>query len=464
LVVSSCLLASAAAQESTSPIAIGSRRELFVDRLLIEKLDGATLKMFTPTLAPPVSPPRPHGPYMTVLRDGDLFRFYYRGDKDPKVNWKTDGWEKYHDGEVTLAAESKDAIHWTLPNYGIYSLPIFPAGNVILADEFLTNHNFTPLIDSRPGVPKEERFKALGGLHYQPHHGEIKVRRGWPGGLRAYVSADGVHWKRLRDEPVIPDDWGVFDSQNTAFWSEHEGMYVCYFRIFDGGKRSIARTTSRDFLSWTDPVAMKPNAQGEELYTSCTQPYFRAPHIYVALPTRFVAKRGAATDIAFMTTRGGNQYHREFLESMIRPGLDVSGWGNRANYAAIGIHPTSATEMSLFAMYGKRYTLRLDGFTSLNAPFTGGEMTTKPLTFAGKELEINYSTSAGGVIWVELQDATGKAIPGYTLDDCKPIFGDKIAHIVEWQNGRDVASLAGKLIRLRVAMEDADLYSFKFNE
>jgi hypothetical protein len=314
-------------------------------------------------------------------------------------------------------------------------------------------------------VPVAERYKALGGLAYQAHkeQQEVRARRG-PGGLKAFTSPDGIHWAKLREEAVIPEAWGkYFDSQNAAFWSEHEQCYVCYFRIFDPG-RSIARTTSTNFLDWTAPTPMKPNAPGEELYTSCTQPYFRAPHIYVALPTRFVAKRGSATDIAFLTSRGGRRYDRTFLESFIRPGLGKSGWANRANYAAMGIHPTGETEMSLFLTEGRRYTLRLDGFASVNAPFAGGEMITKPVTFAGRELEINYSTSAGGLVRVELQDPAGSPFPEFMLADCDPIFGDEIARVVKWKSSSNVHALAGRPVRLRFVMEDADLFSLRFLE
>ena len=41
---------------------------------------------------------------------------------------------------------------------------------------------------------------------------------------------------------------------------------------------------------------MKPNLPGEHLYTNMTQAYGRAPHIYIALPTRFVPGRGDAPD------------------------------------------------------------------------------------------------------------------------------------------------------------------------
>src|SRR6185437_3844901 len=204
-----------AADEKSSVLDLGSRRELFVDAYLIGELKNASQKLQTPQLAPPVTPPRPHGHYATVLKADDKFQFYYRGDKDPKITWKTHGIEAYHQGEVTLYAESKDAIHWVAPRLGLFEHASFPAGNIVLMDEFLVTHNFTPFIDGRPGVPAAERYKALGGLAYQAHHKEVRERRG-PGGLKAFTSPDGIHWKKLQDEAVIPEEWGrYFDSQNT---------------------------------------------------------------------------------------------------------------------------------------------------------------------------------------------------------------------------------------------------------
>jgi hypothetical protein len=451
--------------EVTGVVDIGSRRELFVDRHIVGELNGTSLKLHTPQLMPPISQARPHGHYATVLRADDKFQFYYRGDTTPGNHWKK-GWEQYHEGEVTLYAESKNGIDWTLPKLGIYDdHPTFPAGNVVLMNEFLVTHNFTPFIDTKPGVPASERYKALGGLAYQPHkeHLEVRGRRG-PGGLKAYTSPDGIHWKRLRDKPVIPEEWGkYFDSQNYAFWSDSEQAYVCYFRRFIKGYRGIARTTSKDFINWTPFVEMAANLPNEHLYTPCTQPYYRAPHIYIALPTRFMAKRGSATDILMMSTRGGDRFDREFTQSFIRPGIGAEGWANRANYAAIGIHETSPTQMSLFLTGGRRYSMRIDGFVSVNAPLETSEFVTQPLTFAGSALEINYSTSAAGQVRVELQCTDGKVIPGFSLDNCEPIYGDHIARTVTWSSETDLGSLAGKPIRLRFEMSDADLYSLKFN-
>ncbi|MEO6785158.1 MAG: hypothetical protein ABI318_03405, partial [Chthoniobacteraceae bacterium] len=105
---------------------------------------------------------------------------------------------------------------------------------------------------------------------------------------------------------------------------------------------------------------------------------------------------------------------------------------------------------------------RLDGFVSVNAPMRGGELLTKPITFTGSKLALNFSSSAAGSIRVEIQDADGKALPGFALDDCEETFGDAIARIVTWKNGADVSSLAGKPVRLRFVLKDADLFALRF--
>jgi hypothetical protein len=110
----------------------------------------------------------------------------------------------------------------------------------------------------------------------------------------------------------------------------------------------------------------------------------------------------------------------------------------------------------------ERFTMRLDGFASLHADYAGGEMITKPLTFTGRELRLNLATGAAGSVAVEIQDADGKPVPGFALEDCRPISGDDPDRALAWKNGSDVSALAGKPIRLRWALKDADVFAFRF--
>lgn len=89
-------------------------------------------------------------------------------------------------------------------------------------------------------------------------------------------------------------------------------------------------------------------------------------------------------------------------------------------------------------------------------------MTTRLFIFAGSELEINYRTGAPGFVRVEIQNETGAPIAGFSKDDCPEIVGDEIERTVAWKRGTDVSRLAGRPVRLRFCMKDADLFSMRF--
>ena len=100
-----------------------------------------------------------------------------------------------------------------------------------------------------------------------------------------------------------------------------------------------------------------------------------------------------------------------------------------------------------------RYTLRIDGFVSVEAPYSGGSMTTKALTFDGAGLYINFATSAAGYVKVEVQDLSGDPLPGFSLEEATELVGDRIRHRVTWGENADVSALVGKPVRLKFEMK-----------
>jgi hypothetical protein len=70
-------------------------------------------------------------------------------------------------------------------------------------------------------------------------------------------------------------------------------------------------------------------------------------------------------------------------------------------------------------------------------------------------------TRPSGSGQAELRDAAGKPLAGFTLEDCRPIVGDHIDHQVSWKGGR-LATLAGKPVRLRLVLKDADVFALQF--
>ena len=65
---------------------------------------------------------------------------------------------------------------------------------------------------------------------------------------------------------------------------------------------------------------------------------------------------------------------------------------------------------------------------------------------------------------VEIQDESGEAIPGFTLGDCVAQSYDDIDRVIRWKSGSDVSALAGKPVRLKFYLRDADVFSFWFTQ
>lgn len=451
---------------SDDAVDIGSRRELFVDDAVIDRMQDIDLRLNAPT---PREVAIVHDApwegntcfYHTVIQDDDHFKMYYRGSHYDEAQQKGTH-------ENACYAESDDGVTWRKPNLGLVEFNGSKDNNIIWDNV----HNFAVFKDDNPACPDEARYKALAGNRTS--------------GLIAYQSSDGIHWSVMREEPVITE--GAFDSQNLAFWDSNKQCYAEYHRDFrkhgEDGVRDIMTGTSDDFLTWTPPEWLDyPGAPIEHLYTNQVIPYYRAPHIYMGFPKRFVPTRSmyghqhnGVSDVVFMTSRDGRSFHR-WGEALIRPGLQPERWENRNNFVAHGIMETATGlpgtphEMSLYSIEGyyrgescqmRRYAWRLDGCVSAHARLSGGEFVTRPLIFDGEALHINFATSAAGSVRIELQEAHRKPIPGYTLADGEEIYGDAVDHRVSWTGGEDLSRLAGQPVRLRFVMKDADLFAFRF--
>lgn len=81
---------------------------------------------------------------------------------------------------------------------------------------------------------------------------------------------------------------------------------------------------------------------------------------------------------------------------------------------------------------------------------------------AGTRLALNLACEAGGQATVELQDEQGKPLPGYAMGDCDPVTGDAVTQIVSWRGKSAVRALAGKAVKVRIALREARLYAFGF--
>ncbi len=487
---------------------IGSRRELFVDDYLIDQLNGkATQRLHHPVPREIVIKHEEDWEgtgtgYHSIFKDGDIYRMYYKA-------WHLDLSNKKLDtGRHPIFccyAESKDGIHWTKPDLGIHEYKGSKKNNIILYPGQFKSVNMDPghpaiFKDENPNCPPESRYKAI-----------LRILK--PLGLLAFQSADGIHWSPMSNKPVITA--GAFDSQNLAFWDPVRKEYRAYWRYFSkdhatglvgtySGIRAIRTATSKDFIHWgphTDLTYV--DSPPEQLYTNQIKPYHRAPHLLIGFPTRYV-ERGwtqsmkdlpeleerrvrssvsdrygmAITEGLFMASRNATHFKR-WNEAFLPPGIERKGtWQYGHQYIGWHLVETKSSltggapdELSLYSTerYWKgkgscvrRYTLRMDGFVSINAPRDGGELITKPFKFVGNKLSFNFYSSAVGGIKVEIQKADGAVIKGFSLEDCDVLFGNSLDRTITWKEKSDLSKLAGMPIRLRITLDDADLYSIKF--
>ena len=488
-----------------NPIDIGSRRELFVDDFLVEGIQGAVdFKLHEPQrreIAITADKPWEGNAtlYVTTLKFGERYRMYYRG-------WQLDLTRSDSEAKLVSApqriclAESDDGIEWGRVPVNRIEFEGSVDNNIVwegIGAEQVGITGFSPFVDGNPNCKENERFKAVGAKG-----------RSSLGGLWPIASADGIGWRLIEDDPVITD--GKFDSQNLAFWDSSRNEYRAYIRDFrdyeehfSHGIRDIKTTISKDFHTWSDPEWLEyPGAPDEQLYTNQIIPYYRAPHIFVGFPTRYVERPwspavedlpelehrrfrsdvterlgSALTDGLFMSSRDGKTFKR-WGKAFLRPGPQLEGnWTYGDNYQSWGLIETPShlggapAELSFFSSEKywrgssselRRYSIRIDGFVSLNASLSGGGITTKPISFEGSDLSLNFSASAAGSVRVEVQDAAGNPIDGFSADECREVLGDSLDRIVKWESGKRVGSLAGRPVRLRFIMSDCDIYSFRF--
>lgn len=472
------------------PINIGSRREvLWDDHLLDRSRTSAELRLHAPRHEEIVL--RHDAPWEgdgcnahSIVKDGDLYRMYYLAWKmlDESVTKHSTG------GTVVCYAESRDGIHWEKPSLGLCEFEGSRDNNILLDKTNCEQHDMPYVfLDENPACPSAERFKM--------------IRKGAGKALTCYLSEDGIHFRKGWDLT----DRGAFDTQNIAFWVPEINAYMAYIRDFHE-RPSVVKTghtnirdirwmTSPDFRDWSTPELL--DFQGGEdypLYVNATQRYFRAPHQFVGFPSRYVEREewtpnydqlaGAelrrkivgvhpryglsTTDCVFMTSRDGRSWNR-FDEAFLRPGIErVNNWvyGDCFFVPAMIETPSPLAnapgEISMYTFENhwrmipaelRRYSIRMDGFASAHAGYAGKRLVTRPFVFEGRELSLNFSTSARGSLYVTLHNGDA------TLKSCE-LFGDSLSRVVPFDG--DLAALSGREVILDITLRDADLFSFRF--
>lgn len=469
------------------PIDIGKKRQLFWDSYLIDEEKTTAVER--------INRPEFKGACCWLDKGNELNAVSYpcivKAPTGYKLYYYVWSWGK--SARYLAVIESEDGITWTRPQLGIYEHPELEVNNVCL-DNCGTVSVF---YDTNLDCPENERYKAVG-----PYDREVEPGK-TVGELWCYTSPDGYHFKLSH---CITAN-GLFDSLNVAFWNAETSEYYCFYRNMHRANgsdssgwnnddiRDIRVICSQDFYNWSEPKLISFDDDYDyPLYTNNVIPYERAPQVMIGFPVRYIEKkewtpnaeqlasselkkkvireteaRGglALTDCIFMSSHDGEHWHRS-NEAFMTPGYEHEhNWVYGDCYTAYNLIDSGRESYYIYTKdwhrsngYPKpinRFEIRKDGFACRAA---GGEeaiLLTKPLTFEGASLSINFATSAFGYIYVNILDEDCKELSGESYE----LYGDTIDRKVIFRE-LDLLKYSGKAVRIKFRMRDAQIFSMKF--
>lgn len=493
------LLAPATRAQQENVLDVGSRSQLLLDPALVYEAERIA---FTPHAA------RKH-PANPLLRADQPWEGWYASTFGGTVlfdaqerrfqMWYTcPGDGAFFTGPVTCYAVSRDGLQWEKPPSGTLAAKNGKPHNAVAAADCPSV--FHDADDPDPA----RRYKMIG---YVPDRGYL-----------ALLSPDGLRWCEQGPKPIVPISY--VDDVIAAFRDRRTGQYVALPKmmtpIFGRQRRSIYLSSSRDFRHWSKPepaffadrrddlgslarlervrsLLSFPdnfNVMRTEYYGSGA---YVAESCVVGFPWVFtisanVPKRGnqeGPIEVQLAVSRDLETWSRPFRTPIVplgKPGdwdggmilsasqaIDVGdevwlyyGGANHTHGTPILYDDEAARRQTKYTTAIGLATWKRDRFVSADGPAEGGTLTTVPLRFTGKRLEVNAVTKSKGEVRVELLDAAGQPLPG--LRPSGPITGDGLRHAVRFPDRADLAALAGKPVCLRFHLCDAELYAFAFRE
>ncbi len=406
--------------------------------------------------------------------------------------------------------ESKDGVNWYRPKLSVVEWPGHEHTNIIFdLDSGGTAVYASVFVDPENTVWPYEMF-VLRTPIYGPdpkHVGHLPA----PEEKRAtykYRSQDGKDWK-LIEGPIHPSHGGGADV--SYVYRQSNGPYFSYFKnypkmteggriiVYDnnhrGGLRSIARRISRDGSTWGDETQVLERdwrdpdfAQFLELtpvkveggyvgivtyYNSAIQTmslqmaasrdgiHWWRPDRRPTLPNPPLGDYGGGMiwqmhhpivekDRMHVYYAGSEGLHGEIFDTRFEPRIEVGG------ETVIGFQtPTLPFNTALC-----RATWQFDRLWAL-VPSAGGatlgEAVTHPENLEGRSLVVNLRVRKGGEFRAELLDKSGLPVPGFSVEDCRPITGDHRRATVGWKGGEKGPAEA---VQVRFVLHRAFLYGY----
>ncbi len=451
------------------PLAIGGEAQVLVDDYVIESMHGL-VRHINPLAKHAANPViRPDQPWeeryavpLSAFFDPDekLYRMWYRP-----------GSHKFNLGYAT----SRDGITWDKPALGLVDYKGSKENNQIAVK---TGPAWGGVLKDLRDPNPARRYKLLS---YN--------RATNSNGLFLFVSPDGLTWTPDSDKPMLE---GLADCHNLMGWDPKISRYVAYVRP-DKPVRTIARITSEDMVHWTPmQTVLEPDEDdppGTQFYG---MPVFPDRGVYYGLLWVYHPNQ-LMVDAQLTFSRDGIQWQRavrrhpilsyglpnQFDSHVVLPlqpilvGDELKVYYFAYDKAHAVVYPNEAypplkaapprTEQTWLenrSGYTGLATCRRDRFVSLDADSQPGEVVTKAFKIEGNALQLNADASHGE-IKVEVDDDSGKPLPGFAATDAIPVKDDSLRLAVSWKGQKDLSALQGRNVKLRIQMRNARLYSFQ---
>lgn len=399
-------------------------------------------------------------------------------------------------------AESDDGLHWVRPNVG-------PRGTNVLMYPEHTFDTFSVWPDYGAADPY-----ARWNLYVSP--GENPCR------AYEYVSSDGIGWELKTRTGLNGDSSTLFYNpfrgkwvwSIRAAWRRRSRIYHEHADFLEGAKWDFGKDVAerktgadpafyipggyhdtKDCVLWLacDEDDIKRTIDGKarrcELYNVDATPYESIMvGLFKIISGRDNAESAGAgmpktTTLHFAYSRDG--FH--FTRPDRTPAIPDSDWGSGSwDSGYLGAASSGFVikdERLLFFYTGVRgdasertggvctlangmhanmsigvASLRRDGFVGMTADGMG-ELTTRPVLFAGKRLFVNVDARFGSCA-AEIVGEDGSAIDGFSFSDCKAIVREDTTKRELAFKGGDLSALAGKAVRIRFRLRVATLFSF----
>lgn len=423
---------------------------------------------------------------------------------------------------VVCYAESDDGIAFTKPSLGLHAFNGDANNNIVLVGSGVLGDRYcnSVIVDPRDPDPARRYKMAFNdwskdasgahwaGLHVafspdgirwtkQPGAPFFRTHYGGKTVQPPFVSENPYRETRLPDGrvrrqgllPMTLSDAAdvIFDPRRKAF--------VIYGKMWIGGpdggmawKHGMGRSESKDFLHWSPPqlVCAPDDADGAlEFHSS---PVFIHRERYFSLNQILNRVGGGVMDIELMVSRDGFEWERPFRAPFFIPRSP----GQQFDSGTIVSTSTFITHSNEMRFYYGAYssgaigggtnitgdqqtsgvglaTLPLDRFAGIRSepepptlkvktPPDVGQITFKPLDFAGrKEIHLN-ANAAGGAVWGELLDADGYRVPGFDKANCVPLKTNALRHPLAWKD-KQLGDLPPGRYHLRLHLQKAAVFA-----